>query len=252
VTPGSGFGFGSAMPADPWRDGPLLPQAWRPDREEPADGDGHRWMVVDPAGHLRLADGTDIALRPFLPGDGELLVAGFARLSNQSRYRRFLSPIPRLTDSMLAFLTAVDGLHHRAFGALVDEPAGPIGAGVMRWVRTNADPLVADLAITVIDDYQGRGLGGLLLDVAVLDGMAHGLDRFEGLVLGENISSRRMLARGGATLRPDGGGVLAYRLPLRPRIEALRGSPLPALVAALDRRSGLRTGGLAAARWAAP
>jgi GNAT superfamily N-acetyltransferase len=244
--------IGSARPADPWGDGPLLPRAWRPDREEPADGDGHRWMVVDPAGHLRLTDGTDIALRPFLPGDGDLLVASFARLSSQSRYRRFLSPIPRLTDSMLAFLTAVDGLHHRAFGALVDEPAGPIGAGVMRWVRTDADPVVADLAITVIDDYQGRGLGGLLLDVAVLDGLAHGLDRFEGLVLGENISSRRMLARGGATLRPDGGGVLAYRLPLRPRIEALRGCPLPALVAAVDRRSGVRTGGLAAARWAAP
>jgi GNAT superfamily N-acetyltransferase len=215
-------------------------------------------VVVDPAGHLRLTDGTDIELRPFLPGDGDLLVAGFARLSNQSRYRRFLAPIPRLTDSMLAFLTAVDGHHHRAFGALVDEPAGPIGAGVMRWVRTRADPAVADLAITVIDDYQGRGLGGLLLDVAVLDGLAQGLDRFEGVVLGENISSRRMLARGGATLRPDGGGVLAYRLPLRPRIEALRGSPLPVLVEALGRRSGLRTGGLApavpdlAARWAAP
>jgi GNAT superfamily N-acetyltransferase len=244
--------IGSARPADPWGDGPLLPRGWRPDREEPADGDGHRWMVVDPAGHLRLTDGTDITLRPFLPGDGDLLVAAFARLSKQSRYRRFLSPIPCLTDSMLAFLTAVDGLHHRAFGALVDEPAGPIGAGVMRWVRTDADPVVADLAITVIDDYQGRGLGGLLLDVAVLDGMAHGLDRFEGLVLGENISSRRMLARGGATLRPDGGGVFAYRLPLRPRIEALQGSPLPALVAALARRSGIPAGGLAAARRVAP
>jgi GNAT superfamily N-acetyltransferase len=249
VSPPIGFQF--VMPADPWGNGPLLPQAWRPDREEPGDGDAHRWVVVDPAGHLRLTDGTDIALRPFLAGDGDLLVAGFARLSSQSRYRRFLSPVPRLTDSMLAFLTAVDGHHHRAFGALVEEPTGPIGAGVMRWVRTKGDPAAADLAITVIDDYQGRGLGGLLLDVAVLDGLAHGLDRFEGLVLGENISSRRMLARGGATLRPDGGGVLAYRLPLRARIEALGDSPLPALVAALGRRSGLRPGGLAAGRWAA-
>jgi GNAT superfamily N-acetyltransferase len=122
----------------------------------------------------------------------------------------------------------------------------------MRWVRTNADPVVADLAITVIDDYQGRGLGGLLLDVAVLDGRAQGIDRFEGLVLGENISSRRMLARGGATLRPDGAGVLAYRLPLRPRIEVLRDSALPALVAAQSRRAGIPLGGLAAARRVAP
>jgi GNAT superfamily N-acetyltransferase len=234
------IGFRRALPADPWGDGPLLPRGWRPDREEPTeDRDGCRWVVVDPAGRLRLADGTDIALRPFLPGDGDLLVAGFARLSNQSRYRRFLSPVPRLTDSMLAFLTAVDGDCHRAFGALVEEHDGTVGAGLLRWVRTGADPKVADLAITVIDDYQGRGLGGLLLDVAVLDGFAHGLDRFEGVVLGENISSRRMLVRGGATLRPDSGGVLAYRLPLRPRAAILLDSPLAALVAAQSRRAGL-------------
>jgi len=231
---------GSAIPLDPGNNGPLLPHGWRPDRESPGvDHDGHGWVVIGPAGHLRLGDGTDVALRPILPGDASLLAAGFERLSARSRYRRFLSPVPRLTDSMLAFLTAVDGCNHRAFGALVDEATGPVGAGVARWVRTTADPAVADLAVTVIDDYQGRGLGGLLLDVAVLDGLAHGIDRFEGLVLGENVSSRRMLARGGATLRPDGGGVLAYTLPLRPRVHLLMSSPLPALVAAQSRRAGL-------------
>jgi GNAT superfamily N-acetyltransferase len=188
--------------------------------------------VADPAGHLRLSDGTDVVLRPFRPGDGGLLVAGFARMSPQSRYRRFLAPVPRLTDSMLDFLTSVDGTDHRAWGALVDEPGGEVGAGVGRWVRTKADPAVADLAVTVIDDYQGRGLGGLLLDVAVLDAFAFGVDRFEGLVLGENISSRRMLARGGAILRPDGGGVLAFTLPLGPRVALLRSGPLPALIGA--------------------
>ena len=89
---------------------------------------------------------------------------------------------------------------------------------------------MADLAVTVIDDYQGRGLGRLLLDVAVLDADAAGVDRFEGVVLGDNISSRRMLARGGATFRVEGGGVLAFTLPLRPRFDLLRASPLPALL----------------------
>ena len=228
--------FRATVGPDPWN-GPLLPAGWRPDREEPRyDHDGPRWVVVDPAGHLRLDDGTDLALRPFLPGDGGLLVAGFARLSAQSRYRRFLAPMPQLTDSMLSFLTAVDGADHRAWGAIVDEPSGPVGAGVVRWVRTKADPTVADMAVTVIDDYQGRGLGGLLLDVAVLDAFAHGIERFEGLVLGENISSRRMLARGGASFRPDGSGVLAYSLGLRARMDRLRGtSPLPGLVASASR-----------------
>jgi GNAT superfamily N-acetyltransferase len=230
----------TGRPGHPWEDGPLLPPGWRPDREEPRDDrDEQRWAVVDPAGRLRLPDGTDVALRPFLPGDGSLLVASFARLSPQSRYRRFLAPMPDLTDSMLAFLTSVDGRNHRAWGALVDESDGPVGAGVVRWVRTRADPVVADMAVTVIDDYQGRGLGGLLLDVAVLDAFAHGVERFEGLVLGENIASRRMLARGGAGLRPDGGGVLAFTLELRPRADRLRTSQLSGILAAESRRAGL-------------
>jgi GNAT superfamily N-acetyltransferase len=224
----------------PWAEGPLLPPGWRPDRDERRDDtDDHRWVVIAPDGRIRLADGTDIALRPLRPGDGNLLAAGFDRLSAQSRYRRFLAPVPRLTESMLGFMTSVDGHNHRAWGALITEPSGVVGAGVARWVRTQGDPAVADMAVTVIDDYHGRGLGGLLLDVAVLDAFACGVERFEGVVLGENIASRRMLARGGAKLRPDGGGVLAFRLELEPRVERLKSSPLPAVLAAESRRAEL-------------
>ena len=223
--------------ARPWAEGPLLPPGWRPDREDPRDDtDDYRWVMVDPAGRVRLADGTVIALRPLLPGDGNLLEAGFDRLSERSRYRRFLTPVPRLTESMLAFLTSVDGVNHRAWGAVVTEPAGPVPAGVVRWVRSRTDPAVADMAVTVIDDYQGRGLGGLLQDIAVLDARASGVERFEGVVLGENIASRRMLARGGARLRPEGGGVLAFTLELGPRVERLRSSPLSIIVATQNRR----------------
>jgi RimJ/RimL family protein N-acetyltransferase len=227
-------------PARPWAEGPLLPPGWRPDREEHRDTSGdHHWVVVDPAGRVRLADGTTVALRPLGPGDGGMLAAGFDRLSARSRYRRFLSPVPRLTPSMLNFLTSVDGVNHRAWGALIDEPGGPVGAGVARWVRSRQDPAVADMAVTVIDDYQGRGLGALLQDAAVSDAFACGIERFEGVVLGENIASRRMLARGGARLRPEGGGVLAFTLELRPRMDRLRGSPISILVATQNRRPEL-------------
>jgi RimJ/RimL family protein N-acetyltransferase len=168
-----------------------------------------------------------------------MLAAGFDRLSERSRYRRFLSPVPRLTSSMLDFLTSVDGADHRAWGALVDEPAGPVGAGVARWVRSRQDPKVADMAVTVIDDYQGRGLGALLQDVAVIDAFAFGIERFEGVVLAENVASRRMLARGGAKLHAEGGGVLAFTLELRPRMDRLRGSPISVVVATQNRRTEL-------------
>lgn len=226
--------------ARPWAEGPLLPPGWRPDREESrGDAHDHRWVVVDPAGGVRLADGTTVALRPLGPGDKNMLAAGFDRLSDRSRYRRFLSPVPRLTPSMLTFLTSVDGINHRAWGALIDEPAGPVGAGVVRWVRSSKDPAVADMAVTVIDDYQGRSLGALLQDIAVIDAFACGIERFEGVVLGENTASRRMLARGGARLRPEGGGVLAFTLELRPRMDRLRGSPISIVVATQNRRTEL-------------
>ena len=227
-------------PGRPWAEGPLLPPGWRPDREEPRDNSGdHDWVVVNPAGGVRLADGTTVALRPLGPGDGKMLAAGFDRLSDRSRYRRFLSPVPRLTSSMLDYLTSVDGIDHRAWGALIDEPAGPVGAGVIRWVRSQEDPAVADMAVTVIDDYQGRGLGALLQDVAIVDAFACGIERFEGIVLGENIASRRMLARGGATLRSEGDGVMAFTLELRPRMDRLRGSPISIVVATQNRRAEL-------------
>jgi RimJ/RimL family protein N-acetyltransferase len=191
--------------------------------------------VTDPSGGVRLGDGTAVTLRPVGPGDGKLLAAGFERLSEHSRYRRFLSPVPRLTSSMLGFLTSVDGTNHRAWGALVDEPAGLVGAGVVRWVRSRQDPTVAELAVTVIDDYQGRGLGALLQDAAIIDAFAFGIERFEGVVLAENVASRRMLGRGGAKLHPDGGGVLAFTLELRPRMDRLRGSPIAVVVATQNR-----------------
>lgn len=227
-------------PGRPWAEGPLLPPGWRPDREEPRDNSGdHDWVMVNPAGGVRLADGTTVALRPLGPGDGKMLAAGFDRLSDRSRYRRFLSPVPRLTSSMLDFLTSFDGINHRAWGALIDEPAGPVGAGVIRWVRSREDPAVADMAVTVIDDYQGRGLGALLQDIAIVDAFACGIERFEGIVLGENVASRRMLARGGARLRSEGGGVLAFTLELRPRMDRLRGSPISIVVATQTRRAEL-------------
>ena len=89
---------------------------------------------------------------------------------------------------MLAFLTRSMG-STTGMGRHGDR-ARRVGAaaGVGRWVRTGQDA-VADLAVTVLDDYQGRGWR-LLLDVAVLDAFACGVERFEGVVLGENIASR--------------------------------------------------------------
>src|SRR3712207_6108655 len=72
---------------------------------------------------------------------------------------RFLTPLPSLSPRMLDALMDVDHEHHLALIALEDGEA----VGVVRFVRFTDEPGVADVAITVIDERQGRGLGRALL-----------------------------------------------------------------------------------------
>ena len=113
-------------------------------------GDG---MVVT------LRDGARILVRPIAPEDKELLRRGWERLSDQSRYERFLVSAPELSERQLAYLTEVDHHDHEALGAL-DAETGE-GIGIARFVR-GADPTRAEAAVTVIDAWQGRGVGTAL------------------------------------------------------------------------------------------
>jgi GNAT superfamily N-acetyltransferase len=105
-----------------------------------------------------------ITVRALVPADRALLVAAFERLSPRSRYLRFLSPLRSLPQRTLERLVDVDGCEHVALIALRDGEA----VGVARYLRDRRDRGLADVAITVIDAEQGRGLGRRLL-VALLD-----------------------------------------------------------------------------------
>src|SRR5689334_14196650 len=100
---------------------------------------------------VRLRDGSHVRLRPIRPGDKDQLERGFDRLSPESRYRRFLCPMNELSDHMLEYLTDVDHHDHEAIVAL-DEESGE-GIGVARYVRHLDRPEVAELAVTVMDDW---------------------------------------------------------------------------------------------------
>ena len=90
-----------------------------------------------------------------------MLRAGFERLTPASRYRRFLTPLDHLSDQQLEYLTDVDHHDHEAIAALT--PAGE-GIGVARYVRWPEAPDSAEVAVAVVDDWQGRGLGSALLE----------------------------------------------------------------------------------------
>src|SRR4051794_23247106 len=87
---------------------------------------------------LALPDGGKIRLRPIKPSDDQLLVEAFERLGPESRYRRFLGPMPRLPADVVEYLTTVDNDRHQALIA-VDLETGQM-VGVARYFRDHDDP----------------------------------------------------------------------------------------------------------------
>ena len=121
-----------------------------------------------------LRDGSRVEVRPVRRSDAELLLRGFERLSDESRYRRFLCSMPELSEEMVRYLTDVDHHDHEAVVAL-DAATGE-GVGVARYVRDLDRPERAEAAVTVIDDWQGRGLGTLLLELLAVRAREEGVE----------------------------------------------------------------------------
>jgi GNAT superfamily N-acetyltransferase len=133
---------------------------------------------------IELRDGSRVRIRQGQRSDRELLLRGFQRLSAESRYRRFLAPIPELDEATVRYLTEIDHRDHEAMIALDEH--GTEGIGVARYVRDPERPDTAEVAVTVIDDWQGRGLGTLLLEVISARARAEGIRTFTALMLAQN------------------------------------------------------------------
>ena len=160
---------------------------------------------------IALRDGSRVEIRALSPADKEGLASGFDRLSERSRYRRFLSPIPQLTSRQIAYFTDVDHHDHEALVAI--EPASRHGLGVARYVRSRDDPSEAEFAVAVADDWQGRGLGTELLRRLAARAREEEIAWFTGLVLGENRSMLHVLrALGDVEQRPGESGTVEVRL----------------------------------------
>jgi len=153
---------------------------------------------------VTLRDGARITLRPLAGNDRPRVAASFARLSEESRYRRFFTTKNELSEADLDRLLDVDHRDHEAIVAI--DPETDQLVGVARYVRLTEDGEVAEVAVTVADDWQGRGLGRALLDRLTYRARQEGVRYFSALVQSDNHASLGLVAAFGSTRPvPDAG-----------------------------------------------
>jgi RimJ/RimL family protein N-acetyltransferase len=140
---------------------------------------------------LRLRDGSEVVVRPIRSDDRDAIVTAFERLSEQSRYQRFMTAVDELSPSQLEYLTDVDHHDHEALVAF--DPTTGDGVAVARFVRLD-DDTTAEAAVTVIDDWQGRGLGTALCNLLAERAREEGIRRFNALLLAGNDQMHDVLA----------------------------------------------------------
>jgi GNAT superfamily N-acetyltransferase len=173
-----------------------------------------------------LRDGTRVVVRPLVPGDRDELRERYGELSAVSRRLRFVSAPEQLSGRLLDHLLDVDyDQRHAIVAALVDSPGAP-GVGIARYVRRRDDPTIAEAAVTVFDEHQGRGIGTLLLTNLVATALDHGIGAFVADVMWENAELLDRLRSVGAVVVPGEPGVASVRVALPTTPEELETSPV--------------------------
>ncbi len=170
---------------------------------------------------VTLVDSTAVRFRPIELGDADALAAMFARLTPESRRRRFLSSKGDLSPRELTYFTDVDHVNHEAIVA-IDEERGTI-VGEARYASLPGLAGIADFAIIVADELQhmrlGTGLAARLMERARVNGMT----RLTATTLWENAPARALLWRLGFYARASAGHEIELELVVpRARVRSRR------------------------------
>jgi protein lysine acetyltransferase len=153
---------------------------------------------------VRVRNGQELLLRPVLPGDSERTLQGHVRFSSETLYRRFMSarvPSPALMD----YLAEVDYVDHFVW-VMTDQAGCPVADA--RFVRDDHDPAIAEIAFTVADAYQGRGIGSFLIAALSVAARVDGVEKFSGRMLADNVAMRTIMDHYGAFWQRDDVGVV--------------------------------------------
>jgi RimJ/RimL family protein N-acetyltransferase len=152
---------------------------------------------------------TLLHIRPVQRTDRARIAEMYGRLSRNSRYQRFLHPKPHITEDELTFFTDVDHSSHEALAAV--DPADGSFVGVARYATLGGGDTTADLAIEVVDDWQGRGIGTMLVRDLLARAAENGVTDFIALTLSDNFAARSLLKRVGFRTVDSSHGIVELR-----------------------------------------
>jgi GNAT superfamily N-acetyltransferase len=158
-----------------------------------------------------LSDGLPLEVRPLTPDDEAGLRRFYAQLSPSTLFRRFMTPIPRLPEGSLAYLSATGGADREVIVAT-------FGGRIVAEGRYHRDAEAGDaeIALVVGDEWQGRGIGPALAERLARAAARDGIVGFTGSMLADNRAARRLLDRlAQGAERWVSAGELGFRAPLR-------------------------------------
>jgi RimJ/RimL family protein N-acetyltransferase len=154
--------------------------------------------LVDPSHYSvieTLRNGERIEIRALRPQDRADLIAAVGRTSTESLYRRFFAVRRHFTETEQSFYMNIDFVSHVALVALADENGQPTIIGGGRYVVD--EPGRAEVAFTVVDKYQGQGVGAALLRHLAIIARQAGLRELLAYVLADNRAMLKVFAKSG-------------------------------------------------------
>lgn len=144
-----------------------------------------------------LRDGAVVAVRPVTSSDTDLTMDFFGRLGPESRYFRYFRVRPTIERGEIEALVDVDYDRRMAIAAFDGERM----VAIAQYNRFAEEPNVAEVAFSVADDQQGRGLGTELLQLLTSYARQSGVTRFRAFVLPENVQMMRVFRNSGFELQ---------------------------------------------------
>ncbi len=153
---------------------------------------------------IRGKDGTLFQFKPLEPSDKEYIREGFKKLSEKTVYTRFFSFMKELPEEQLIELTHADQKQHVNWGCFIESKRKRTGIGIGRYCICDQDKDRAEMAITVIDDFQNKGVGTILLAILYYMALCAGLSYLTGYILVENWKFAVRFLKLGATITRSG------------------------------------------------